>query len=250
MHANKRECRHSALGGHLTSDTEQHVPPLYCFLITAYTRSKQPSASNGEECIIATVLENKISIIKGMSTLLKKRPLCDLRTVDICAAAGVSRQTFYRCFDDKFAAALWFVEEGMRGSVRQIGVTLGWRTGYRYLFQFISRNRLFMRQIFKIRDGGPLGGSLVEQTLLDNCERHFKQQYTERTGLEPSDLIAFQIRAFSKTSTAILSEWQVTCKPDVTDSFLDGFVTLIPRELFDALEIPDDLDNQPLLFGM
>ena len=46
-------------------------------------------------------LENKIAIVRAMNELMVERSLEEIRTVDICAKAAVSRQTFYRNFTDK-----------------------------------------------------------------------------------------------------------------------------------------------------
>lgn len=70
-------------------------------------------------------LESKIAIVRAMNELMAEQSLEEIRTVDICAKAGVSRQTFYRNFADKYDAAIWFMEEGAWHSVRQIGVTCG-----------------------------------------------------------------------------------------------------------------------------
>ena len=145
-------------------------------------------------------LENKIAIIRAMDELMAEHSLEEIRTVDICAHAGVSRQTFYRNFSDKYQAAIWFMEEGAWHSVRQIGVTCGWKTGHRRLFSFVASNRRFIKRFFQMNGSSALGKTLMEKTVEQNFVEHYCEQYAAATGREPDGRVEFQIKAFAKMS--------------------------------------------------
>lgn len=186
-----------------------------------------------------TNLDNKVKIVKAMASLMNGRSLATIRTVDICKEAGVSRQTFYRCFEDKFDAAIWFVEQGIRSSVREVGVTLSWATGFKRLFQFSRRNRSFILRIFSM--GGVAvseGDPEIKKRLESNCARHFEEQYLTCCAVEPDRLIKFQIQSFSKTLIRFMNDF-LQDDVRVSEELIEFTVTLVPRELYRSMSIPD-----------
>ncbi len=183
--------------------------------------------------------ENKIAIVGAMDRLMEDCSLEEIRTVDICSEAGVSRQTFYRCFDDKYDAAIWFMEEGAWRSVRQIGVTCGWKTGHRRLFAFVFNNRRFVDRFFQMKGTSALGRTVMETTLEQNFIEHYAEQYRLATGTEPDRKIEFQIKAFAKMSIGVIKEWQATADPDQSEGYIDIFLSAVPRDLYKALDIQD-----------
>lgn len=195
-------------------------------------------------------LENKIAIIRAMDELMAERSLEEIRTVDICAHAGVSRQTFYRNFSDKYQAAIWFMEEGAWHSVRQIGVTCGWKTGHRRLFSFVAGNRRFIKRFFQMNGSSALGKTLMEKTVEQNFVEHYCEQYAAATGREPDGCVEFQIKAFAKMSIECIKEWQSDPHPDQSEEYIDAFLSAVPRDLFKALDIEDKPSDASIAFPL
>lgn len=193
-------------------------------------------------------LENKIAIVGAMDRLMSDHSLEEIRTVDICSEACVSRQTFYRCFDDKYDAAIWFMEEGAWHSVRQIGITCGWKTGHRRLFAFVFNNRHFVDRFFQMKGTSALGRTVMETTLEQNFVKHYAEQYRTATGKKPDKKIEFQIRAFAKMSIGIIKEWQAMSNPDQSEEYIDVFLSAVPRDLYKALDI-EDTEEMPSSFS-
>lgn len=190
-------------------------------------------------------LESKIAIVRAMNELMAEQSLEEIRTVDICAKAGVSRQTFYRNFADKYDAAIWFMEEGAWHSVRQIGVTCGWKTGHRRLFAFVANNRGFIERFFQMRGSSAIGKTVMERTIEQNFIIHYREQYEAATGRTPDEKIAFQITAFAKMSIECIKEWQSSSDPDQSEEYIDIFLSAVPRGLYDALDIADSPQDAP-----
>lgn len=190
-------------------------------------------------------VDNKAKIVRAIAELTDRRSLEEIKTVEICELAGVSRQTFYRCFRDKYDAAIWFVEEGVKSSVRQIGITLSWKTGNARLFEFMARNRSLFRSIFETRTMKSLGREAIERELESNMIRHYEEQCQQATGKPPDRLLRFQIHAFVVLSIVLLREWLQSDEVDLSDEFFESFVTLVPKKLFATLDIPDDVRRTP-----
>ena len=186
---------------------------------------------------------NKVKIISALSRLTIGKSLHDVRVNAICEEAGVSRQTFYRCFEDKYAAAYWFLEEGVWTSVRQIGISVGWETGLKRAFDFISRNREFIKRLFNFNDFGCREESALARDLSMACGRHFEEQYRACTGNEPCHLVSFQSRAFAILLVSIINKWVFDGEPKLDDGFIEDLITCVPRELYCALDISDEPDK-------
>lgn len=190
-------------------------------------------------------LDNKIAIVRAMNTLMSNQSLEEIKTVDICSNAGVSRQTFYRNFTDKYDAAIWFMEEGVLNSVRQIGITCSWKTGHQRLFAFVASNKKLIERFFRMKGTSALGRSIMEKDLEQNFVNHYREQYERATGNASDSRIEFQIYAFAKMSIECIKEWQKSPDPDLSDEYIDNFISAIPRDLFETLNIEDKPDKDP-----
>lgn len=182
---------------------------------------------------------NKVKIISALSRLTVDASLREVKVNAICEEAGISRQTFYRCFEDKYAAAYWFLEEGVWTSIRQIGISVGWETGLRRAFGFISRNREFIKRLYNFNELGCKEESALARDLSEACGRHFEDQYEACTGNTPDQLISFQSRGFALLLVSMINKWVLDGEPELDDMFFESMLTLVPRELYHALDIPD-----------
>ena len=72
----------------------------------------------------------KIEILKATTALVDEVPFDKLTIGAICKAANISRTTFYRYFDDKFAVAQWYANYAFAQGTNEIGVSLPWYEGY------------------------------------------------------------------------------------------------------------------------
>ena len=46
-------------------------------------------------------------------------------------------------------------------------------------------------------------------------------------------------------SMECIKEWQNSSNPDLSDEYIDTFISAIPRDLFEALDIEDKPDKDP-----
>ena len=70
---------------------------------------------------MASILDNQQRIITAIIKLVKTMPFDKLSVLDICAEAGISKQTFYRTFPDKYHAAIWYINGSNKVSCQRIG---------------------------------------------------------------------------------------------------------------------------------
>lgn len=137
------------------------------------------------------------------------------------------------------------MEEGALHSVRQIGITCSWKTGHQRLFAFVANNKKLIEHFFRMKGTSALGRSIMEKDLEQNFVNHYREQYEQATGNTPDTKIDFQIHAFAKMSIECIKEWQKSPDPDLSSEYIDAFISAIPRDLFDALNIEDKPDKDP-----
>lgn len=65
--------------------------------------------------------ETKLDVVNAMADLMEITPLEKLTVSQICKASGISRSSFYRCFEDKYAVAQWHIQFVHLNGVDQIG---------------------------------------------------------------------------------------------------------------------------------
>lgn len=178
---------------------------------------------------------NKRRILGAMITLMGSASLDALSVGDICKVAGLSRQTFYRTFNDKYAAALWYVNTTLDRTCRRIGFDLGWRDGYLPFLQFVEQNADMMRWIEASRDYNSVHNTTKRQSYAD-----FSMAYESRNDSPMPVEIEYQAHMFGQLATIAIDEWiDEGCAP-CADEFVDLLLSLVPKELYEALDMESD----------
>lgn len=182
---------------------------------------------------MADRISQKQAIVNAVFELVKKRPLDDVSVTEICRRAGVSRQTFYRCFKDKYDAVMWYIGCVTSSSCARIGLDWGWRGGYVRFLRSVEDNAWAHAAVLGSRDYNS-----VFYASMRDAKYQLLENYVTVTGEQPSELIRFQTSMFSQIATIAVEQWVAGgCKPGA-DEFADMIVTLVPAELFHALDVP------------
>ena len=73
--------------------------------------------------------KTKYELARAIKTLMEHAELDRITVKDICAQCGLSRQTFYRNFKDKYDLVNWYFERLAQKSFKQMGVSYTLREG-------------------------------------------------------------------------------------------------------------------------
>lgn len=87
--------------------------------------------------------------IKG---LIKVHPLDKIAVTDIVTRSGMTRQTFYRYFKDKYELGNWYFEKLVLKSFRQMGDGCSLQEALQLKFAFIKSEHSFFKEAFKSND--------------------------------------------------------------------------------------------------
>lgn len=179
-------------------------------------------------------LRTKQSILDALVALTETMPFEQIAVKQICERAQISRQTFYAYFRDKYDAALWAVEPTIQGIFSRLGRDIGWRQAYLQLFETFEKNPWGLMKMIQSNDRNSIQNSTIRSSRED-----FTNAYIARYGKEPDELIAYQIERFSITASVATDDWLLSGCAIPAEQFVDRYISLIPRELFVALDVPE-----------
>lgn len=90
--------------------------------------------------------------VVALTSLMEVKPLDKITVKEIVEKSGKTRQTFYRCFKDKYDLVNWHFERLAEKSFLQMGVSLTLREGLEKKFQFIKAEQIFFASAFQSED--------------------------------------------------------------------------------------------------
>lgn len=179
-------------------------------------------------------LSCRMKIVRAMDSLMREKPFDKLTVTGICEQAGISRQMFYKCFTGKDDVVNWLLTELTRPTVRPIGISVGWREGFVLLLRALSEYESFMRAV--VRSTGPFSLPAASARL---AKEHYERSV--RIRLETDEippLLQFQIDSFAVTCTNATTMWYMGDRAESPEEYADMMVSLVPRNLFQTLDIP------------
>ena len=96
--------------------------------------------------------ETKYIFAQSIKELMEKQSLDKITVTDIVKRSGMTRQTFYRNFQDKYDLVNWYFEKLADKSFRQIGNSSTLREGLIKKFSFLLNDQVFFMQAFRSKD--------------------------------------------------------------------------------------------------
>ena len=87
--------------------------------------------------------KTKYRLAESMKECMKTTPVEEITVRQICEICGVTRQTFYRNFLDKYDLINWYFDKLLLESFAQMGDGLTVYEGLTRKFEFIRKERVF-----------------------------------------------------------------------------------------------------------
>lgn len=171
----------------------------------------------------------KERLAKAFFDLTEEQSYDSIRVKDICERAGVTRQTFYRHFDNKDAIAKWYFEAGAKRSMFRVGRELSWHDSLMEVAQLV--NETDMHHNFFHGDEYDSVKMYAcrcrEETLVQTIEDFSADKLTDR--------LRFQIRFFARAEAEAIAD--MMRNTDVSPANLAELVeSCIPTELHRAID--------------
>lgn len=184
--------------------------------------------AHGNDIFESPDIRTKMKILHGVN-----KSLDQITISEICANAGVSRQTFYRHFESKYDIPWWHSIFCRQFYLNEIGRTIDWETGYYHHLRLIDQERDFYRKSIQYSINTPFGQTIMPENrktvLLETLERY------RRVSVDHN--MMFLVEIFSKLECEVLNDWFRSDQPTNLAQWTDDLVSLVPDRLFRALQI-------------
>lgn len=170
--------------------------------------------------------ETKYIFAQAIKDLIKLHPLDKITVTDIVTKAGMTRQTFYRYFKDKYDLVNWYFERLVLNSFRQMGNGCSLYEALFLKFEFIQREHSFFKEAFKSNDYN----NLVNYDY--NCIYSFYFTIIEKNSdhLVDSD-IDFLLKMYCKGSIDMTVDWIVNDMPISIAEIVSLLIEALPNRL-------------------
>ena len=149
--------------------------------------------------------KTKYKFAESVKDLMQTRSLDKITVTDIVTHCGLTRQTFYRNFKDKYDLVNWYFERLAQKSFKQMGVSCTLKEGLVKKFIFLHDEKHFFAQAFQSRDYNSLVSYDYESIL-----RFYTDMIEQKTGQPLQADIRFLLEMYCEGSIAMTVRWATT----------------------------------------
>lgn len=177
----------------------------------------------------------KLNIARSLNELCQKRPFSKIPIEAVATEANVSRSSFYHHFEDKNDVVKWLSRQCYANGIDQIGRTLTWFEGHLVTTKEMERySKLFVSAASstEYNAGRPFFIRHRQSTLAETI--------TDYQHAELTTLLLFQIEALPQVEMIMANNYINGSYEVSLKEFCSMMVSLVPRELYTALEEPVD----------
>ena len=170
-------------------------------------------------------------LARAVKAEMEHAPLDKITVTQIVERAGLTRQTFYRNFQDKYDLVNWHFEQLAQRSFKQMGAGLTLREGLIKKFEFLKGERTFFSQAFRSRDHNSVV-AYDYQCILEFYTGILKRKL--RVEKLPQD-IAFLLEMYCGASIEKTVEWVTTGMERPIPELVDLLLEAMPKRLQELL---------------
>ena len=162
---------------------------------------------------------------QSIKDLMAKQSLDKMTVTDIVKHSGMTRQTFYRYFKDKYDLVNWYFEKLADKSFRQIGNSSTLREGLINKFTFLLNDKMFFIQAFQSKDYNNIENYDYQ------CIFEFYQNIIrKKIGPIPDDIM-FLLEMYCHGSITMTVQWAVSGMKKTPEDMADLLIAALPPQL-------------------
>ena len=189
-----------------------------------------------EKGTIYTHFEKKKRIFDALDAIVgPDMPFHKVKISMLCEAAGISRTQFYTYFDSLNDVPNWHSLLAHEMGLDRVGISLNWRESYFLTSQEFFNHRSLYNSV-ALRQGADSPYNIIMRHRINQLRSNVKQK-----GGEITPLIDFQIESLSDLEFSTFTKWNQGKIDMPLRQFCAYQETLVPRELYKALETPLDV---------
>lgn len=171
-------------------------------------------------------MDIKYRLADAMKTCMKTAPVENITVKQIVETCGVSRQSFYRNFIDKYDLISWYFDCLLEQSFKEMGKGETIREGLIKKFQYIKEEKLFFTAGFK----GDEQNNLKEHDFIMIYE-FYCALIREKTGAPPENRIRKLLEMYCSSSIYMTVQWLIKGMQESEQEFADLMIDAMPPML-------------------
>lgn len=166
---------------------------------------------------------------RSIMELMETQSLDKITVTDIVKKSGMTRQTFYRYFKDKYDLVNWYFERLADKSFKQISNSYTLKEGLVKKFTFLLNDRVFFSEAFKSKDYNNIE-NYDYLSILDL----YKGIIYKKIGDIPDDIM-FLLEMYCHGSITMTVEWATTGMKRSPEEMADLLISALPEKLEELL---------------
>lgn len=177
----------------------------------------------------------KYRLAEAVKACMRTTPVDKITVKDIVDACGVTRQTFYRNFLDKYDLINWYFEKLVQRSFAEMGQGKTIVEGLVRKHQFIMDERVFFTGAFRSDDRNSLKEYDFEFIL-----RFYTDLITRHTGRPLDDDLKFLLEMYCRGSVYMTVKWVLSGMSDTPQEIAAKLAEAVPprlKEVFTELRL-------------
>ncbi len=172
--------------------------------------------------------QTKYRLAQAMKICMKDKPVDRITVQQIADVCGVTRQTFYRNFLDKYDLINWYFDKLLMESFAHMGSGRTILEGLERKFAYIREERVFFTAAF---------ASDQQNCLKEHDYSLIVQFYTEqiqkKTGRAPEEEIRFLLEMYCRGSIYMTVKWVLAGMRESPEKMARSLVDAMPAKLAD-----------------
>ena len=188
-------------------------------------------AETGGEKILTKGEKTKYRLAHAMKECMDTTPVEDITVKQLVEKCGLTRQTFYRNFLDKYDLINWYFDVLAQMSFKQMGISMTLREGLVKKFEFIKGEGQFFAAAFSSESQN----CLMEYDY--QCIYQFYCDIIHKQGVDkiPEEL-EFLLRMYCRGSIAMTVEWATTGMKMSPEQLADQLIDAMPPKLYNLFK--------------
>ena len=177
----------------------------------------------------------RLRLARAMEELMRERALENVTVTELCARCGVTRQTFYRNFKDKYDLINWYFDKLVLQSFEQIGMGNTVGESLTQKFEFILTEKAFFTEAFRSDDYNSVKEHDFELIL-----QFYKELIARKTSRPVEEEMEFLLEMYCRGSVYMTEKWVLGGMKDSPRRMSDKLVEAMPPKLekvFSELEL-------------
>ena len=168
----------------------------------------------------------KYRLADAMKSCMKKAPVEKITVKEITEECGVTRQTFYRNFQDKYDLINWYFDKILAESFEHMGEGKTVYEGLGKKFEYIEQEKLFFRAAFKSDSQNCLRDHDFEL-----ITRFYTDKIEKKSGQKLSEHLHFLLEMYCQGSVYMTIQWVLGRKKATPKELAKALTEAVPAEL-------------------